>query len=816
MLKNYLKIAWRNLLKRKSNTIINVLGLSTGMAICMLLLLFIQDEWRYDQFHEKKDRIYRLALERKYPGRSTYYSFIPASIGEAAKITFPEIEENTRLFSADGFGSTFIKLGDKIFEEKEVIFADSNFFSVFTAPLLEGDSKTALGKPNSIVLNQSAALKYFGIKSGVLGKTLEIEERLYTITGLVSDWPDHAHFGFNMLISSNTFLQNEPRNYINFSAHTYLLLKENTNATKLEAKLPQIVEKYVAGAIAQNFGQSYEQFIASGNGYRYFLQPLTKIHLTSDMEGELGANGSERSVYIFLVIALFILLIACINFINLSTARSLERAREVGIRKTFGSERKSLIGQFLLESVMVCLGSAIIAVLLVIIFLPSLNNISGKSLNVFYFLQPKMFLLIGLFTLLIGLIAGIYPAFVLSSFKPIEVLRGKSGAISQGTVLRNGLVVFQFASSVILIICTLVVNQQMDYVLSNKLGYKKDHVVTIERTDLLGDKAEAFRNELMKIPGVEKVSGTTAAPGIPNYFGQSFQLKGTTENRTGRGIFTDDAYLDVLSLNLVSGRYFNKSFGTDTLSVLLNEKAVAALGIKGDPIGVNLTTPDEQLNPPDGKSFNTYTVIGVVRDFHFQSLHQQVEPLFFMNLRKVSQVDPLLIIKMKPDRLPETLKAIEGQWNSFIKDRPLNLDFLDQSLARMYQSEQTIRKVFSIFSILAIFIACIGLLGLISYTTQMRTREIGIRKVLGASIGNILVLLGKNFLLIISIASLIAFPIAWWAMHRWLQDFVYRVNIQWWIFLMAGLAALSIALLTISFQALKAAIANPVKSLRTE
>lgn len=806
----------RILLKRKSNTIINVLGLSTGMAVCLLLLLFIQDEWRYDQFHEKKDRIYRLALERKYPGRSTFYSFIPASIGEAAKITFPEIEESTRLLSNGGFGSTFIKLGDKVFEEKEVLFADSNFFRVFTSPLLEGDSKTALEKPNSIVLNQTTALKYFGSKTGIVGKTLEIEDRPFTVTGLVADWPDHAHFGFNMLISTNTFLQNAPKNYINFSAHTYLLLKENTDATKLQAKLPQIVEKFVAGAIPQNFGQSYEQFTSSGNGYRYFLQPLTKIHLSSDMEGELGVNGSESSVYIFLVIALFILVIACINFINLSTARSIERAKEVGIRKTLGSERKSLILQFLMESIMICFGSFIIAVLLVILFLPSLNDISGKSLTVFYFLQPKIILFLGLFTLLVGILAGLYPAFVLSSFKPIEVLRGKPGLKSQGALLRNGLVVFQFASSVILIICTLVVNQQMDYVLSNKLGYKKDHVVTIERTDLLREKAEAFRNELMKIPGVERVSGTTAAPGMPNYFGQSFQLKGTTENRTGRGIFTDDAYLDVLSLSLIRGRYFNKSFGTDTLSIILNEKAVAALGIKGDPIGVSLTSPDEQLNPADGKSLHTYNVIGVVKDFHFQSLHQQVEPLFFLNIRKFTQEDPLLIVKMKPDRIPETLKAIEGQWTSFIKDRPLNLDFLDQSLARMYKSEQTIRKVFSIFSILAIFIACIGLLGLIAYTTQMRTREIGIRKVLGATVSNILVLLGKNFLLLISIASLIAFPIAWWAMHKWLQDFVYRIDIKWWIFLAAGLITLFIAVLTISIQAIQAALANPTKSLRQE
>ena len=816
MFNNYFKIAWRNLLKRKSNTLINVLGLSAGMAICMLLLLFINDEWRYDQFHEKKDRIYRLALERIYPGRSTFYSFIPASIGEAAKTEFPEIEESTRLLSGRGFGSTFIKLGDKIFEEKEVLFADSNFFRVFTATLLSGDAKTALEKPNSIVICKTSAIKYFGTTDGIVGKTLEIEDKPYTITGLVADWPVHAHFTFNMLISINTILQNAPKDYISFSSHTYLLLKEHASAANLEAKLPQIVEKYVAGSIEKNFGQTYAQFKSSGNGYRYFLQPLEKIHLTSDMEGELGINGSERSVYIFLVIAIFIMAIACINFINLSTARSMERAKEVGIRKTFGSEKKSLVTQFLIESVLICMAALFVAVLLVFLLVPYLNGVSGKQLSLFFFLQPQNILLLFSFTLLVGLIAGIYPAFVLSSFNPIEVLRGKPGIKSTGVSLRNGLVVFQFATSVILIICTLVVNQQMDFVLSNKLGFKKDHILSIERTDLMGDKAEAFRNELLKIPGVQKVSGTTAAPGTPNYFGQSFQLKGTTENRTGRGIATDESYCDVLSLEIVKGRFFQKSFGTDTLAIVLNEKAVASLGIKGDPIGVSLTSPDEQLNPPGGQGLNTYTVIGVVKDFHYQSLHQEVAPLFFMHLRKFTPIDPMLMVKIKPENISNTLKSIEAQWNIFIKGRPMNINFLDQSLANLYKSERTMRKVFSAFSLLAIFIACIGLIGLIAYTTQLKTREIGIRKVLGASVGNILVLIGKNFFMLISLASLIAFPIAWWAMHRWLQDFVYRVDIKWWIFLVAGFIAIVIALVTISIQAVKSAIANPVKSLRIQ
>ena len=816
MWKNYLKIAWRNLLKRKSNALINVLGLSTGMAVCLLLVLFIRDERSFDDFHENKGRIYRVVLERMYPGRSTSYSIIPANIGEAIKTEFPEVLECTRIFDNGGFGNTYVKIGDKIFEERNVLMADSNLFRVFSATMLAGNAATALEKPNSIVLNETTAKKYYGSVSAAIGKNLDIEGGLFVVTGVCKDWPANSHADFNMLISSSTFLQNAPKNYINFSAHTYLLLANGASAKNLEAKLPQIVEKYVAGAIEKNFSQTFAQFKAAGNGYHYYLQALQDIHLKSNLEAELKPNGSERAVSIFLVIAIFILVIACINFINLSTARSAERAREVGIRKTFGSERKSLISQFLVESTLISMISMIIAVTLVIALLPFFNNLSGKHLTTAYLFQPASLLLLFLLAMLVGLIAGIYPAFVLSSFKPILVLKGKLQSGKYGIALRNALVVFQFGVSVILIICTMVVIRQMNYVMGDKLGFNKDLVLTVERSDMLGKNTEAFKNEVLKISGVENISGTSAAPGTPNYFGISFQQEGSTETHTGRGLMVDEQFLPALSLQMDKGRFFSKSYGTDTLSIILNESAVTELGIKGNPLGARLTSPDEDLNPPGGQGQYIYTVAGILKDFHFQTLHEKIAPLYVINIRKFTKTDPLMVVKLKSGNFRETIQSIEKTWKKFNLERPFHYSFLDQKIADMYAADVTTKKIFSVFSILAILIACLGLLGLITYTIQIRTKEIGIRKVLGASISNILWLLGKNFFRIIILAGLIAFPLAWLMMNRWLEGFAYRINIGPWVFLFALFIAILVAAITICLQAIKAALANPVSSLRSE
>lgn len=819
MLKNYFKVALRNLLKRKGFSVINILGLATGMAVCLLIVLFIQSELSYDVQHKNANNIYRVALERYYPGRSTSYAIIPQSIGGAIKTEFPEVLESTRVFDFGGNGNFFLKIEDKIFEEKRVMAVDSNFFRVFTATVLYGEGTSALSKPNSAVVTETAAKKYFGNAADAVGKEFKTDgnndsTNHFVITAVVKDWPENSHFLFDILLSDNTFPFIRIPNYINFSAHTYLLLNPHTSYKALEAKLPQVVQKYVAGEIARNFSQSWEDFQKAGNGYRYFLQPLKKIHLISALEAEFRPNGSMTAVYMFAVVAIFILFLACINFVNLSTARSVERAKEVGIRKTFGSERKALMGQFLMESVVVSLISMLIAIGLIIILLPLFNKISGKEMSIFYFFTPYWIVLFLLFALLTGLIAGLYPALVLSSFNPIEVLKGRFKSNKAGLLLRNGLVVFQFAISVILIIATIVVNYQMNYMLGNQLGFKKDHVIVVQRTDLLKDQANAFKTELESISGVQSVSGTSTMPGNQGFFGVSYSVQGSKSPMTGRGIVVDEDFAKTLGIEMKEGRFFSKDFSTDTLGVVLNERAVKELDLK-KPIGTQLVTNDDFLNRPDGTP-NIYTVIGVVKDFHYHSLHEPISPLVFNYNKKFAGFTNLIALRINADNFKQALSSLETTWDKFVKDRPFHFYFLDQSLADQYRAEQTTQKVFTIFSVLAIFIACIGLLGLAAYTTHLRTREISVRKVLGASTGKITTMLSVDFLKLVTIAALIAFPVAWFIMNSWLQDFAYRVNIAWWIFAAAGLMAVFIALFTISFQAVKAALANPVKSLRTE
>src|SRR5450432_283169 len=815
MIKNYLKVAVRSLLRRKGYTLINMFGLAISMAVCLLIVLFIESEVSYDSFQQKGKDIYRVVLDRKYPTRSTAYSMIPLSIGESIKREYPEVLQSTRLFDFTGTGTFLLKIGDKTFEEKHVLMADSNFFSVFTGKMLQGDAATALQKPNTVVLNETTAKKYFGSAANAIGKSITPEnDTHFFVSAVCKDWPENSHFTFNMLISSITFDFIKQPNYTNFSAHTYLLLRPGSSPDALEAKLPHIIDKYVSGAIAKNFNMTYEQFLTSGNGYHYYLQPLTKIHLISDLEGELRPNGSIKAVYIFSVIAIFILIIACINFINLSTARSVERAKEVGIRKTFGSEKKSLIAQFLLESALISLCSIFIAFVLIAVLLPLFNKVSGKELSISYFLTAARIILLFSFATIVGLIAGLYPAFVLSSFNPIVVLKGKFKSNKYGMALRNGLVVFQFSISVILIICTIIVNQQMHFMLGDKLGFRKDHVIEVQNADQVGKQTQAFKNELLKIPGVQSVSGSSSFPGQGNFFGINWQAEGAKESMTGRSAIVDDQFAAFMNIPVKEGRFFSKEFLTDSLAVVLNEKAVEELQLK-NPVGKRLTTPENGFNAANGSSY-FYTIVGVVKDFHYQSLHQKIAPLVFVNTTKFGGNPAVAAIRINAGNFKAALKAIETSWKQFVPKRPFHYDFLDRSLEDMYNTEQRTQRIFTIFSVLAIFIACIGLLGLAAYATQMRMREISIRKILGASVSSILSMLSKDFLRLIFISFVVAFPLAWWGMHTWLQNFAYQVTISWWIFLLAGSIAALIALLTISFQAVKAAIANPVKSLRTE
>jgi putative ABC transport system permease protein len=815
MFNNYWKVAIRSLLKRKGYTLINILGLATGMAVCGLIVLFVRSELRYDDFQPNGDRVYRLVLDRQYPGRTTSYAIIPAGIGDAVRKEFPEVAAKTGFQDATNNGKLFIEAGDKSFEESHVLLADTNFFRVFPTAFPEGDPVTALQKPFTVVLTEETAKRYFGSPAAAMGKVLETEgSQHFTVTAVCADLPDNSHMAYDLLISAASFPVLEP-NYVGFSDYTYLLLNKNADPAALESKLPAIVEKYVSGIISRSFGMTYQQFRAAGNGYHYYLQPLRRIHLTSDLEAELRPNGSLRAIYIFGIIALFILCIACINFVNLSTARSVERAKEVGIRKTFGSQKRSLVLQFLVESMLVSLLSVLLSFLLMWLLLPLFNQLSGKDLSPRPYLEPVRLGLVILFGGLVGLLAGVYPAFVLSSFQPINVLKGKFKSNRYGTALRNGLVIFQFAISIGLIVCTITVNRQMQYMLGDRLGFRKDHIIQIERTDLVGNQTNAFRNQLAGIAGIEMVSGTNNLPGGQLFFGTTFEPYAGHQSVTGRGIIVDDKFAALLGLEMKEGRFFSRDFPTDSLAVIVNESAVAALGLKEPVIGSRLTSPDGFLNAGDGAT-NVYKVIGVVRDFNYQTLHVAIAPLFFANAAKFGNVTPLTAVLVKGDQFGATLAAIQQTWRHFVPGRPFHYSFLDQRLADQYKSEQTIRRIFTVFSGLAIFIACIGLLGLAAYATQQRLREISIRKILGAGAGTIARMLSVDFLRLVTISALVAVPFSWMAMHAWLRSFVYRVDLSWWIFALAWALSLAITLLTTGYQAIRAAMTNPVKVLRSE
>jgi putative ABC transport system permease protein len=816
MFRNYWRVAIRSLLKRKGFTLINILGLATGMAVCLLILLFIRLETGYDNFEPAGDRIYRVVLERKYPGRTTSYAIIPQSIGGAIKKEFPEVEVATGLQDITGNGNFLVRIGDRNFEETRVQLADSVFFRVFPMHLLAGDTATALQKPGMAVLDETTAARLFGSSGAALGKTFESENRQrYEVSGVCKDWPDNSHLSFHILLSASSFPFTRVPNFTGFSTFTYLLLRPNTSPAALEAKLPLIVDKYVAGEIGRSFSMTFAQFQASGNGYHYYLQPLRQIHLISDLEAEMRPNGSKRAITLFGIIAVFILGIACVNFINLSTARSVERAREVGIRKTFGSDRRSLIGQFLMESMLISSLSVLIGLAIVVLSLPWFNRVSGENLSILGFLTPVNILAIAGFGIAVGILAGIYPAFVLSSFQPITVLKGRFQSGGYGVFLRNFLVVFQFGISIILIISTVVVHQQMRFMLGNELGFTRDPIIEIERSDLLGKNTEAFRSELMQLPGVEAIGGSSAMPAEENFFGVSWKAVGSTESIAGRGMLVDDRFADVLGLTLKEGRFFSRSYGTDSLSVVLNEKAVVALGLKDPVIGKRLTSTEALFNPrPD--TFYTYTVIGVVNDFHFRTLHQAIDPLIMTDAVRFGNATRITAVRLKASEFGPVIAAIGKSWKNFVPERPFRYTFLDQQLAAQYKTEQTLQRLFTVFSLLAIFIACIGLLGLAAYSTQQRLREISIRKVLGAGPRSIVGLLSIGFIRLVTISAFVAFPLAWFAMHSWLQGFAYRIRLDWWIFALAWLLSLVITFVTISFLAIRAAGVNPVKILRSE
>jgi putative ABC transport system permease protein len=815
MIKNYFKIAFRNLWKNKGYSAINIFGLAIGLASCLLITLYVTDELSYDRHFKNSERIYRINSDIRFGGADLHMTATSDMMGGLLKKDYPQVEEFTRIYTNEG--PKLLRKGSEYITESRLAYADSTFFSVFQLPALEGDTRTALNEPNTTVITESAAKKYFG-SVNVMDKIIEVKNddnkvnTAYKITAVIKNIPKETHFDFEFLLSmKNVDYQWGQLTSHNF--HTYLLLKPGTDYKAFEKNFEQFSEKYVV-PFAQQFVKisSMADFRKAGNRLDYSLIPLTDIHLHSDFTYEITPSGNIQFVYIFSAVALFILILACINFMNLSTARSVKRAKEVGIRKVLGTERKTLISQFLIESTITAAISLIIAIAIAYFVLPVFNDVAAKSLSVKDLFSAYILPFLLLLPFVVGLLAGSYPALFLSRFRPIVVLKGNMNTGFKKSNLRNALVIFQFATSIILIIGTAIVYSQLNYIQNKKLGFNKDQVLIIDGAYALGNNAQAFKNDVLAMQGV--TSGTLSSY-LPvtnsSRSDNTYSKEAVMDTENGLDMQTwriDYDYIKTMGMEIVKGRNFSKNFGSDSAAMLITETTAKMLGYD-DPIGKMIYSP---TGIPGEGALVPIQIIGVVKDFHFESLRKKLGPLCFF----LDNSTGLASFKVSAASAKTLIPQIESKWKAHAPGMPFSYRFMNDSFNDMYRSEQRAGAIAIVFAVLAILIACLGLFGLVTYMAEQRTKEIGIRKVLGASVGNVVTMLSKDFLLLVGVASVLAFPIAWWAMNKWLQDFEYRVNISAWIFVIAAGAALLIALLTVSFQAIKAALANPVKSLRTE
>ena len=793
MFRNYIKIAWRNIWRNKEYSALNIGGLAIGMSAGFLMILYVGFEMSYDRFHSKSNQLYRVVTDIEIPSRSFKNSVVDWNILGELKSEFREIEAYSRLLKRD----IDVQVNGENYIETKSIAVDSQFFELFDFKFKKGNKATALAAPLSVVLNESTAQKYFG-DVDALGQTFKIFDgkHLVKVTGVIEDTPANTQVGGNIILSISTYTDiidtSLKESWADFETFGYVLLNKQTNVELLEAK----VEAYNQHA----HGAEMEEAKLS---LTYHFEPLKDVYLYSDRSGP----AKIKEVYIFSIIALLILIIAAVNFINLTTARSLERAKEVGVRKVIGAQKKQLVFQFLSESVLICLSAVIFSAILTQLALPYLNELSGKLVSTNIFKKPQY--LLGLFgtAICIALLAGVYPALILSSFKPSGVLKGKFSKSSKGSLLRKTLVIIQFSISVVLIIGTIIIYKQNQFMRDQDLGFTKKQLVILET-------GSERNQELLKraLQGNPNVLSMSAGSGVPGGGGIMEGILSVIENSAGekqtlalKRYHVDKNYIPQLGFKLIAGRNFSQAFASDsTEAIILNEKAVKSLGFV-KPVDVIGKTFDQS----DKKG----RVIGVVKDFNFNSLQKEIRPL---SIVMGSSHNKLLNLELRTNDLNSTMSSIESYWKKYIPNKPFNYHFLDDYFERQYRSERLFGKLFLNFSLLAILISCLGLFGLTSYSILQRRSEIGVRKILGASVFGIVKLLSIELLRLIVISIVIAWPIAWYFMSQWLQDFAYRISMDWTVFAAAGILAISIALITVSFQAIKAAIANPIKSLRTE
>ena len=811
MLQNYVKIAWRNLRKYKFYSTINVFGLGIGIAAFLFILLYVQDELSYDRYHKNASQIIRVDFHAKLGENEVITAENVPPAGPVFTQEFPEVDA---FFRFRDRGSYLINYQKDTYKEENIIFADSTFFQFFGIPLLQGNLRQVLTQPNSIVLTQTMAKKYFGIQEA-MGNTLKLDNRAdYKVTGIMADMPSNTHFNYDFLLSMSTLEESKDlQNWGSSNFKTYLLLKEGTDLANLEQKIQSTFKKNFESVLRDFVGTTWDEFMAGGNYARMAIMPLKDIHLRSDKMGEAAANGDIRYLYIFGIIGLFILLIASINFVNLSTARSVNRAKEVGVRKVVGALRNHLVKQFLSESTLIAFLGLLLAYGLLHLCLPYFNNIAAKSFTFADFYQPSFIATILGIALSVGLLSGLYPALYLSSFQPIKVLKGSLVGQKNKSLFRNSLVVFQFFITTLLIVGTIVIFQQLQFMQNKKLGYDKEQVLVINDAYALDKNVQAFKNKLLDNPIVQSATVSGFLPVPSNRNNSSFFRSKTPSQENAILIANwtvDHDYAKTMGLEILDGRDFDIKRSTDSTAIIINESLAQQLGYE-NPVGEFMSgyTFD---NNGEITGTEVYPIIGVIRNFHFESLRNTITPLALFIGRSRGAIS----MRLQTKDMANFIQQTEANWKVLAPGQPFSYQFLDERFSRMFETEQQLGKIASIFSFLAIFIACIGLLGLATFIAQQRTKEIGIRKVLGADIPNLVYMLCKDFGKLIFIAFLLAAPIGWYFMNQWLADFAYATSINLWVFVLAGLLILLMAILSVIYQATRVAMVNPVDTLKWE
>lgn len=811
MIHNHIKIAWRNLKKQPFFTFLNTFGLAIGMAGCLLISLYIHDELSYDKMFADADRIHRVNNNIKFGGDERLFAVTPAPMAEALKNDFSEIELVTRFRTR---GSALVRKADDLanVKEEQTTYVDASFFEMFGIKMLVGDAGKALTDPNTLVLTKTAAEKHFALANAVGQNLVLNNEENYTVVGVIEDFPQNSFLRDYTIFESMAGL--EDASVVNWGSNnyqTFIKLIPTVKAADIQLQLRGFLGKYVIPGVQQFMpGVTEEQFKAAGNHLIFSTIPLTDIHLYSHMVAEISANNDIQSVYILSFIAIFLLLLASVNFMNLSTAYSLKRAKEVGVRKSLGSNKMELVRQFLMESGLISFLSLVLALVLAVVALPFFNTLADKDISI-PFANPIFWMVLLVSVIILGLFSGSYPAFFMTRFKPVKVLKGGGGSGVGGSGIRNSLVVFQFAISVFLIVSTLVVYQQLKYIQGKDLGYSKDQILILNDVYTAGDKVTSLKDRIKQLGAVKNVTLSSFFPTPSSRSDSTFSPEnGNTSQENAVSMQTwgvDYDYISTLNLELVAGRDFDRIYGSDSTAIIVNEKAVRVMELSPqEALGMQYTPDFDSENP------TYYTIIGVLRDFHIASLKEDIDAVSL----HLGDRAYAMAIKIVAGNFANTIKDIEGVWNTIVPGEPFDYYFMEDAFNDTYVSEQRLGNIFVIFTVLSLLIACLGLFGLAAFNAEKRTKEIGIRKVLGASVGQISIKLTLDFLKLVGIAIIIAMPVGWYAMAKWLEDFSYRIDIPWWIFVLAAFLAVLISVFTVGFQSVKAAIVNPVKSLRTE